>query len=276
MMDGFYEWRSVGSKKQPYYVHLSSRSPMVVPGIYEDSSFYDTSLSAHRQIVTFSIITTESVNSFRDMHDRQPMFLFGKEQIVDWLDRKNTSCFDILRRLELSYSSNIQRINEELQYHAVTTKMTDPLYQAADCAVEVKLGLRRIDSIFSKAGSTVSEYPAQRGTKRKVESSVLINVLNDISRDAASDSPVPSTSAAVHCPVTAIITDSSMDSSYEYTTADHTTVAAVFPASGKKAPSGRGESQGRVLSSRRMDSGAPSPRTPSQLSQGTFKSYFVR
>jgi len=262
LMDGFYEWRLVGSKKQPYYVYLSSGSPMIVPGIYEDSSFYDSSLSAHRRMLTFSIITTESVDSFRGMHDRQPVLLFGKEQMMDWLDRKsNPCCSDILRRLQLSYSSNIQRTNEELQYHAVTSKMTDPLYQAADCSVEVKLGLRRIDSIFSKAESPMSaEQPHNSthcsSTKRRKVGSLIPEEgrLNDDPRDDASASSVCSLSC-----------------SKMHATADDSVRASALTsatAAGKKAPSGRGESKGRARSRGIQPS--------SQLIQANFKSYFVR
>jgi len=276
LMDGFYEWRLVGSKKQPYYVYLSSGSPMIVPGIYEDSSFYDSSLNAHRRMLTFSIITTESVDSFRGMHDRQPVLLFGKEQMMDWLDRKsNPCCSDILRRLQLSYSSNIQRTNEELQYHAVTPKMTDPMYQAADCSVEVKLGLRRIDSIFSKAGSPISaEQPHNSihcsSTKRRKVGSLIPEEgrLNDDPRDDASASPT--VVIAAHCSDT-VPPVCSLSCSKKHATADDPVRASVLTsaaAAGKKAPSGRGESKGRARSRGVQPS--------SQLIQANFKSYFVR
>lgn len=293
LMDGFYEWRLVGSKKQPFYVHLSSGSPMVVPGIYEDSSFYDTSLSAHRHLRTFSIITTESVDSFRNMHDRQPVLLFGKEQMMDWLDRKrsNPCCSDIVRRLQLSYSSNIQRTNEELQFYAVTPKMTDPLYQAADCAVEVKLGLRRIDSIFSKAdrspisaeqshSSTHRSNSSSSDTKRRKVDSLIPEVVSDVPRDDTSDavsaSPDPSTCAiaAAHCPDTALPVSSvgsSISKKNDLIRASALTKAA--PAADKKAPSGRGESKGRARSSSSSSRGI---QPSSQLIQANFKSYFVR
>jgi len=159
--------------------------------------------------------------------------------------------------------------------------MTDPLYQAADCALEIKLGLRRIDSIFSKAGSPIyteqphiSSHRSSSSSKRRKVNSLIHELVNDHSRDA-SDAPDPSTCAiAAHCSSHTAPPASSPGYNKKHATADDPigasalTTTTTTAAAGKKATSGRGKCKGRARSG--------GVQSCSQLTQANFKSYFVR
>jgi putative SOS response-associated peptidase YedK len=85
IFDGFYEWKLVAGKKQPYYIHLGGDKPMKMAGIYEESTVFDPIKGCPRQVKTFSIITHEACAKFSSIHDRQPVFLTD-EQVLEWLE----------------------------------------------------------------------------------------------------------------------------------------------------------------------------------------------
>jgi len=77
---GFYEWKKVGAKKQPYYITLKDGSPMMFAGLW------DRWISPEGIAVeSFTILTTSSNELVSPLHDRMPVILDMKD--VDlWLD----------------------------------------------------------------------------------------------------------------------------------------------------------------------------------------------
>ena len=78
--DGFYEWRKAGKGKVPVYISLKSKRPFGFAGLYEHWKAPDG-----KEIRTCTIITTDSNDLVRPIHDRMPVIL--PEDAEDrWLD----------------------------------------------------------------------------------------------------------------------------------------------------------------------------------------------
>ncbi len=84
LVDGFYEWRTIGKQKYPYFIHSKNNEPFAFGGIYNDWVNKDTG----EIINTFSIITTEANPLLAKIHNvklRMPLIL-PKEVEKDWLN----------------------------------------------------------------------------------------------------------------------------------------------------------------------------------------------
>lgn len=84
LVDGFYEWRTIGKQKYPYYIHTKDNEPFAFGGIYNDWVNKETG----EIINTFSIITTEANQLMAKIHNvklRMPLIL-PREIEQDWLN----------------------------------------------------------------------------------------------------------------------------------------------------------------------------------------------
>ena len=80
-IDGFFEWKKLNtSTKQPFFVHIG-HGPCLLAALYKTIGLSDGSGS---QMTTYTVLTTSSCDSFRVIHDRQPIFL-TPEQAAQWL-----------------------------------------------------------------------------------------------------------------------------------------------------------------------------------------------
>jgi putative SOS response-associated peptidase YedK len=82
--DGYYEWRKVGREKQPHYIRMQDEQPFAMAGLWER---WRGSAAARldEPLDSCTVITTESNELTKDIHDRMPVIL--PEQHWDvWLD----------------------------------------------------------------------------------------------------------------------------------------------------------------------------------------------
>jgi putative SOS response-associated peptidase YedK len=76
--DGFFEWKTEGKNKQPYYVRFTDGRPWAMAGLWDR-------WQGDQQIVeTASILTTDASRSLHWLHDRMPVIL-PPERYDDWL-----------------------------------------------------------------------------------------------------------------------------------------------------------------------------------------------
>jgi putative SOS response-associated peptidase YedK len=68
--DGFYEWASTPTGKQPYFVHLKSEAPLALAGLWEQWTGPDG-----ESLATFTILTTEANALLASIHERMPVIL---------------------------------------------------------------------------------------------------------------------------------------------------------------------------------------------------------
>ena len=82
VVDGFYEWRSLGGAKFPYLIARQDKAPLVMAGIYDSTG-------------GCAIITAPSQGLVSTLHDRMPIILppgtFGA-----WLDQNEKDARSIL------------------------------------------------------------------------------------------------------------------------------------------------------------------------------------
>jgi putative SOS response-associated peptidase YedK len=76
--DGFYEWKRVGKKKQPYFAHLASRRPIFF------AALSDTWIGPSGPVETCTIVTRPASAELEAIHDRMPVIL-DREGRARWL-----------------------------------------------------------------------------------------------------------------------------------------------------------------------------------------------
>jgi putative SOS response-associated peptidase YedK len=80
-VDGFYEWRRVGSKRHPMLIHDPSGDPLALAGLWTGRQDPETG-EWHR---TFTIVTTRPNAFVGPIHDRMPVVV-PPDSWARWLD----------------------------------------------------------------------------------------------------------------------------------------------------------------------------------------------
>ncbi|MBU0615324.1 MAG: SOS response-associated peptidase [Nanoarchaeota archaeon] len=93
--DGFYEWKKVGSKKIPFRITMKDN------GLFAFAGLYDT----WKDMISFTIITTQPNSLLKPIHDRMPVILEKKDEKT-WLEETDT---DRLQKLLRPFSASDMR-----------------------------------------------------------------------------------------------------------------------------------------------------------------------
>ena len=98
-VDNFYEWKTTGTRKQPYAIALVERGIMALAGLWENWKS-----SAGEWVRSFAIVTTEPNELCAELHNRMPVIL-APETWPAWLgeDPADVPC---LRALLAPYPSD--------------------------------------------------------------------------------------------------------------------------------------------------------------------------
>ena len=91
--DGFYEWKTVGKKKQPYRIHRNDDALFAFAGLWEEWTSPDGS-----PLRTCTIVTVEANELMTDIHGRMPAILRAEDE-ARWLDRSEKSVPNLLSLL---------------------------------------------------------------------------------------------------------------------------------------------------------------------------------
>ncbi len=110
---GFYEWKRIDKRKVPYYIGIKNSRIFSFAGLYDN--WKD---SVGNELKTFTIITTNSNNTLRPIHNRMPVIL-EREFEEDWLDVK-THDFDSLKQMLKPYPG------DKMIAYAVSTEVNNP------------------------------------------------------------------------------------------------------------------------------------------------------
>jgi putative SOS response-associated peptidase YedK len=110
---GFYEWKRIDERKVPYYIGIKNSRIFSFAGIYDN--WKD---SVGNELKTFTIITTNSNNTLKPIHNRMPVIL-EREFEEDWLDVK-THDFDSLKQMLKPYP------DDKMIAYAVSTEVNNP------------------------------------------------------------------------------------------------------------------------------------------------------
>lgn len=91
--DGFYEWRSEGNAKTPYYIRLKSQEPFAFAGLYDIWQSPE-----NETLTTCTLITTAANELMEPIHHRMPV-IFSKSEVGAWLDAGETDKAQLLTLL---------------------------------------------------------------------------------------------------------------------------------------------------------------------------------
>jgi len=78
--DGFYEWKAVGGRKQPFFVRAKSGAPFAFAGLWETWTGPNG-----EELETVAIVTTQANRTLAPIHDRMPVVV-PPEAFDLWLD----------------------------------------------------------------------------------------------------------------------------------------------------------------------------------------------
>jgi putative SOS response-associated peptidase YedK len=90
---GYYEWKTEGREKTPYYIHPEDEQYVAFAALYD---VWITPTG--EDLYTFTIITTDADESMAKLHNRMPVIL-GKELEDAWIDpelKKAQGALDVL------------------------------------------------------------------------------------------------------------------------------------------------------------------------------------
>ncbi|CAA7017851.1 unnamed protein product [Microthlaspi erraticum] len=141
-VDGFYEWKKEGSKKQPYYIHFKDGRPLVFAALFD--SWHN---SGGETLYTFTILTTCSSSSLKWLHDRMPVILGDKDSVDTWLDDPTTQK---LKPLLTPYE------NSDLVWYPVTSAIGKLSFDGPECIQQIPLKSSQ-NSLISKFFSTAEK-----------------------------------------------------------------------------------------------------------------------
>ena len=80
--NGFYEWKTTGKSKKPFFISSKDHGLLGFGGIWESNTHLGT-----QTLETFSIITTTSNQDMNELHERMPLIL-TKESWQTWLNHE--------------------------------------------------------------------------------------------------------------------------------------------------------------------------------------------
>jgi putative SOS response-associated peptidase YedK len=124
LADGFYEWKRVGTKKQPFYITLDTGEPFAFAGLSEHWH------RGEQVIDSCAIITTDANELMATIHDRMPVILSPADYGL-WLETEFHG--------ESKLASMLKRYPaEEMIATPVSTFVNSPRNQGAECIAEAK------------------------------------------------------------------------------------------------------------------------------------------
>ena len=120
-VNGFFEWKSVLGKKQPYFVSPKGGRPyLLMIGLW---TTVQTGQSDEPSLDTFTVLTTEVCNSLKWLHTRMPVLVRNEEMAKEWLSSPS-------RKLHKVLVDHAQSTSEDdIQWHAVTAQMSSIKYR---------------------------------------------------------------------------------------------------------------------------------------------------
>ena len=122
--DGFYEWKPLGRRRQPYYIRLSDGRPFAFAALWEG-------VAPDASAGSCTLLTTEPNALLREVHDRMPVIL-GPADYARWLDPALTT-LAALRSLLQPYPA------EQLTAYPVDAWVNDAAHDDPSCTRPLRL-----------------------------------------------------------------------------------------------------------------------------------------
>jgi putative SOS response-associated peptidase YedK len=123
LADGYFEWKTEGKVKRPFFFHLRDDRPFAFAGLWERWQGPD------QPVETCTLITTDANELTRQVHDRMPVILNPKTAAV-WLDQ-GVDDAQVLQELLKPYPP------KEMAFHEVSKAVNNPRNNRPDLILPV-------------------------------------------------------------------------------------------------------------------------------------------
>lgn len=120
-VDGWYEWRQEGGRKQPYFIYPQNRGVCGLAGLWEEWISPDGS-----PIESYAVVTTDADTTTGKIHDRMPVVIAPAQHSL-WLEGEPRQASSLLRALEPG----------KLIFHKVDRRMSAARVDDAKCVETV-------------------------------------------------------------------------------------------------------------------------------------------
>jgi putative SOS response-associated peptidase YedK len=118
--DGFYEWKTDGRVKQPYFIHFADNRPFAFAGLWDRWEGPD-----HSSIESCTLLTTAANEIMRPIHDRMPVILTPRNY-AKWLESAEQEPPTLLPLLA-PYPG------DDLEIYPVGRQVNTPSHDDPDC-----------------------------------------------------------------------------------------------------------------------------------------------
>ena len=133
--DGFYEWRKMGTVKQPYCFEVGEGEIFAFAGLWDEWTSPDGEV-----IESCTILTTGPNSLVSDLHDRMPVIV-PPDKYDLWLDPDITD-FEAIRDILKPYDPELMR------RYPVSTRLNNSRNDDAESAAPVTLDIASQDKLF--------------------------------------------------------------------------------------------------------------------------------
>ncbi len=120
LTDGFYEWDSTTTPKQPYFIQIKNKKPFAMAGIWERW------ISSDKTVESCCVITMAANTIVSKIHDRMPVII-PPEHYDQWL---NNSIQDV-PTLKHFFKNNA--VSNSLITHPVSTRVNNARFDDQEC-----------------------------------------------------------------------------------------------------------------------------------------------
>lgn len=124
--DGFYEWRKLDGRKQPYHIRMADGAPFAIAGLWERWEPADGSV-----LESCTLLTTEANARVRPLHDRMPVILSPEDWQL-WLDPEFEQA-ELLQPLLRPFDP------AAMATQAVSSYVNSPRNEGPDCLIPVEV-----------------------------------------------------------------------------------------------------------------------------------------
>ena len=106
--DGWYEWKTVGDEKTPYFHHADG-----------DIFFFAGVYGGYRGKLGCAIVTMEALETTKEIHERMPLIV-ARSHFKEWLEGSDSNSFD-------------EAMVKSIKHHRVSTHVNNPTNNDPKC-----------------------------------------------------------------------------------------------------------------------------------------------
>ena len=106
--DGWYEWKTVGDEKTPYFHHADG-----------DIFFFAGVYGGYRGKLGCAIVTMEALETTKEIHERMPLIV-ARSHFKEWLEGSDSNSFD-------------EAMVKSIKHHRVSTHVNNPMNNDSKC-----------------------------------------------------------------------------------------------------------------------------------------------